>query len=90
MTFPLRRIAVGISWLAVSILFLGASLAPSPADAQTKALEAIAGLAVARQAMVACHDHLAKDHRRLGFGTFAGPFQDKYPPTTGEHRLRAV
>lgn len=60
------------------------------ADAQTKALEAIAGLAVARQAMVACHDHLAKDHRRLGFGTFAGPFQDKYPPTTGEHRLRAV
>lgn len=37
MTFPLRRIAVGISWLAVSILFLGASLAPSPADAQTKA-----------------------------------------------------
>lgn len=35
MTFPLRRIAVGISWLAVSILFLGASLAPSPADAQT-------------------------------------------------------
>jgi len=37
MTFPLRRIAVGISWLAVSILFLGASLAPSPVDAQTKA-----------------------------------------------------
>lgn len=37
MTFPLRRIAVGISWLAVSILFLGASLAPSPADAQTNA-----------------------------------------------------
>lgn len=37
MIFPLRRIAVGISWLAVSILFLGASLAPSPVDAQTKA-----------------------------------------------------
>ena len=37
MTFPLRRIAVGFSWLAVSVLFLGASLAPSPVDAQTKA-----------------------------------------------------
>ncbi len=37
MIFPLRRIAVGISWLAVSILFLGASLAPTPVDAQTKA-----------------------------------------------------
>lgn len=65
------------------------------ADAQTKALEAIASLGVARQAMVACHEHLAKDHRRLGFGAFAGPFQDKYPegqkpPTTGERRLRAV
>ena len=36
MIFPLRRIAVGFSWLAVSILFLGASLAPSPVDAQTK------------------------------------------------------
>ena len=37
MIFPLRRIAVGFSWLAVSVLFLGASLAPSPVDAQTKA-----------------------------------------------------
>lgn len=37
MIFPLRRIAVGFSWVAVSILFLGASLAPAPADAQTQA-----------------------------------------------------
>jgi len=37
MIFPLRRITVGFSWLAVSILFLGASLAPSPVDAQTQA-----------------------------------------------------
>lgn len=36
MIFPLRRIAVGFFWLAVSIIFLGASLAPSPVDAQTK------------------------------------------------------
>lgn len=63
------------------------------AEAQSKALEAIASLGVARQAMVACHEQLAKDHRRLGYGVYAGMFQDKgvsKPATTGEHRLRAV
>lgn len=60
------------------------------AEAQSKALEAIASLGIARQAMVACHEQLAKDHRRLGFGAFAGPFQDKYPEATNEPRLRAV
>lgn len=35
MTFPLRRIAASLSWLAVGILFFGASLAPGPADAQS-------------------------------------------------------
>ena len=63
------------------------------AEAQAKALEAIAALGVARQAMVASHEQMAKDHRRLGYGAYAGAFQDKYPttpPTTGEHRLRAV
>lgn len=63
------------------------------AEAQAKALEAIAALGVARQAMVASHEQMAKDHRRLGYGTYAGVFQDKgqeKPPTTGEHRLRAV
>jgi hypothetical protein len=67
--------------------------AMAAADAQAKALEAIAALGAARQAMVACHDELAKDHRRLGFGVFAGAWQDKgqqRPPTTGEQRLRAV
>ncbi len=62
------------------------------ADAQAKALAAIAALGVARQAMVACHEQLAKDHRRLGFGVYADRWQDKgqseKPPTTG--RLRAV
>ena len=61
------------------------------ADAQAKALEAIAGLSAARQAMVACHEELAKDHRRLGY---AEGHLDKggttRPATTGEHRLRAV
>ena len=63
------------------------------ADAQAKALEAVAALGAARQAMVACHEELAKDHRRMGYGVYAGA-EDKpdtsRPPTTGEHRLRAV
>lgn len=64
------------------------------AEAQAKALAAIAALGEARQAVVACHEHLAKDHRRLGFGVFAAGWMDKgqgaAPTTTGEHRLRAV
>lgn len=65
------------------------------AEAQTKALEAIAALSAARQAMVTCHDELAKDHRRLGWGTYAIGFDNKgqsetRPETAGEHRLRAV
>ncbi|MEJ6790487.1 hypothetical protein BrevBR_13130 [Brevundimonas sp. BR2-1] len=63
------------------------------ADAQTKALEAIASLGAARQTLVECHNEMAKEHRRQGWGVFAGPFQGKTGddrPTTGEHRLRAV
>lgn len=61
-------------------------------DAQTKALETIAGLGVAREALVACHNEMAKEHRRQGWGVFAGPFQGKSgdDQTTGQHRLRAV
>lgn len=41
---------------------------------QAKALEAIAALGVARQAVVACHAELQKDHRRMGWGVYAaGP-----------------
>lgn len=65
------------------------------ADAQAKALEAIAALGAARQSMVACHQELAKDHRRMGYGIYAGaedkyPGGDERPKTTGENRLRAV
>lgn len=64
------------------------------AEAQAKAMEAIAALAAARQAMVACHDELAKDHRRMGYGVYAGSESktgdSTRPTTTGEHRLRAV
>ncbi len=81
--------------LVQSMIGSRAALNISPvagADAQAKALEVIAALGVARQAMVACHDELAKDHRRLGYGVYAEGFGDKgqKPPTTGEHRLRAV
>ncbi|SFS70791.1 hypothetical protein [Brevundimonas viscosa] len=74
-----------------------AALKVSPvvgADAQAKALEAIAALGAARQAMVTCHEELAKDHRRMGYGVYAHGDsktpETTRPPTTGEHRLRAV
>lgn len=41
---------------------------------QTRAIEAIAALSSAREAVVACHAELQKDHRRMGWGTYAaGP-----------------
>ncbi|GAA0869564.1 hypothetical protein GCM10009116_14000 [Brevundimonas basaltis] len=64
------------------------------AEAQAKAMEAIAALAAARQAMVACHEELAKDHRRMGYGVYAQGLdklpEGEKPKTIGEHRLRAV
>ncbi|MFN3931832.1 MAG: hypothetical protein ACK4JY_08805 [Brevundimonas sp.] len=60
------------------------------ADSQAKALEAIASLSAARQAMVACHEELAKDHRRMGYGVYAGAFDDKGQGRAPEQRLRAV
>lgn len=76
------------------------SLSPvSGAVSQSKAMETIAALATAREAIVACHEELAKDHRRHGYGVFnAGPVnkpaEESAPPVTGElartNRLRAV
>jgi len=41
---------------------------------QAKAMEAIAALSAAREAIVASHNELAKDHRRMGYGVYAaGP-----------------
>lgn len=68
------------------------------AVSQGKAMEAVAALAAAREALVACHEELAKDHRRLGYGVFASGHVNKpeetTPPVTGElarsSRLRAV
>jgi len=82
--------------LVQSMIGARAALNVSPvvgADAQAKALEAIAALAVARQAVVACHEEMAKDHRRMGYGVYAtgeDKGQTERPKTTGEHRLRAV
>lgn len=81
--------------------FIGArtalSLSPvAAAESQAKAMAAIAALAAARAAVVECHAEMAKDHRRLGFGTYMGGILDKpaedRPRTAGanETRLRAV
>ncbi len=46
------------------------------AGAQAKAMEAVAALAEARSAIIAAHQELAKDHRRMGWGTYAaGPVE---------------
>lgn len=51
------------------------SLSPVAATAaQAKAMETIAQLGAAREAIVACHAEMQKDHRRLGWGAYAaGP-----------------
>jgi hypothetical protein len=63
--------------LVQSMIGARAALDVSPvagSGSQAKALEAIAALGVARQAVVACHAELQKDHRRLGWGVYAvGP-----------------
>ena len=50
MTFPLKRIAVGLSWLAVGILFVGATTVPSDADAQSASTKRAAPPAKSRTA----------------------------------------
>ena len=63
--------------LVQSFIGARAALGISPvagAASQAKAIEAIAALSAAREAMVACHAELQKDHRRMGWGTYAvGP-----------------
>lgn len=74
--------------------FIGArttlSLSPvAGAGSQAKAMESIAALSAAREAMVACHNELAKDHRRMGYGTYnVGPLDKpddvEYGPGPGK------
>lgn len=49
----------------------------SGAVAQAKAMETIAALSAAREAIVACHAELQKDHRRQGYGVYAVGALDK-------------
>lgn len=66
------------------------------AMSQTKAMEVIAALSTARESAVACHAELQKDHRRLGFGTYAtGPLAkpdewDSRPMGSQERHLRVA
>jgi hypothetical protein len=66
--------------LVQSMIGARAMLSLSPvagAGSQTRAMEAIAALATAREAIVACHAELQKDHRRMGFGAYAVGILDK-------------
>lgn len=63
--------------LVQSMIGARALLNASPvagAVSQAKAIEAITALSAARDAIVACHAELAKDHRRMGYGVYnVGP-----------------
>ena len=78
--------------LVQSMIGARSALSLSP---QTKAMEAIAALSAAREAVVGCHDELQKDHRRMGWGTYAaGPLDKPGLPMVAEPQpaahLRAV
>lgn len=46
----------------------------SGAESQAKVMETLAALSSARECIVASHAEMQKDHRRMGWGTFAaGP-----------------
>lgn len=78
--------------LVQSMIGARAALSLSPvagAGSQTKAMETIAALSAAREAIVACHAEIQKDHRRLGYGVYnVGPVNkpDDWanPPPRGE------
>lgn len=90
--------------LVQSMIGARALLKASPvagAGSQAKAMEAIAALSAAREAIVACHVELAKDHRRMGYGVYnVGPLdkpddadwgdQLPPPPPLVEQQLRTI
>lgn len=63
--------------LVQSMIGARAALSLSPvagASSQARAMETIALLGTAREAIVACHAEMQKDHRKLGWGVYAvGP-----------------
>lgn len=66
------------------------------AASQAKAMEAIAALSAAREAIIACHAELQKDHRRMGYGVYnVGPLDkpddwDARPPEVRPADSRAA
>lgn len=46
--------------------------AVAASGSQAKAMETLAALSAAREAIVSCHEEMQKDHRRMGWGTYAG------------------
>lgn len=84
--------------LIQSMIGARAALDVSPvagAVSQSKAVEAVAALSAARDAVVACHAELQKDHRRMGWGTYAigplnKPADDSPVQRPNQARLRAV
>lgn len=86
--------------LVQSMIGARAALDVSPvagSGSQARAMEAVAALGVAREAVVACHAELQKDHRRMGWGVYAaGPVNKPNDwetpmggtgPTTGHLRV---
>tara|TARA_R110000782_G_scaffold31379_1_gene77277 strand:+ start:244 stop:606 length:363 start_codon:yes stop_codon:yes gene_type:complete len=66
--------------LVQSMIGARTELSVSPiagATAQAKAMETLGALSAAREAIVACHAELQKDHRRMGWGTYAVGTVDK-------------
>lgn len=66
--------------LVQSMIGARAALSVSPvagAVSQAKAMDTIAALSTAREAIVACHAELQKDHRRMGWGVYAAGPVDK-------------
>jgi hypothetical protein len=88
--------------LVQSMIGARAALSVSPvagAGSQARAMETIAALGVAREAIVACHAELQKDHRRMGWGVYAVGPVDKpddwetpigSPPPTKTGHLRVA
>lgn len=86
--------------LVQSMIGARTALSASPlagAVSQGKAMATIAALAAARETLVACHEEMAKDHRRMGWGTYAAGVLDKPSGEEGQRpmggvtqRLRAI
>lgn len=80
--------------LIQSMIGARTSLSLSPvagAGSQARAMETIAALSAAREAVVACHNELARDHRRMGYGVYnVGPLDKpddvEYGPGPGQKK----